>query len=204
MVRRTVSAHRSGQASLLVAICCVCLPSCLHATDPLADFHKARIDRSVLGTWRTQDDAGLTTWFHVGVPEEADFPSGFLKILIVNTGPEGGLDAYEAAFFTTAHEGRSYANFVARPKKPFNPASVLFWGIAKYRVRGDELTIWLPDSDLALKEIEAGHVRGNSSGQLTDSPANRLRWLAAQDAKLFVRPTVAYRVPDRQLPARAD
>lgn len=190
-----------------LAALCLLFPSCM-SKQPLGDFKQAVVDKHLLGTWVLVDDDKEVHYFHIGRPKANQAPKGFVQVLEARFRSDQALIETDAIGFSITVGDCRYLNLslIVDKDRRFDPTTPapLGWLFLKYQIDGDRVEVWAADPRFVKREIKAGKIAGpiNWGGAtLTDSSENLAKWVAANDAKIFVEKTILQRVVVKQQPA---
>jgi hypothetical protein len=154
------------------------LSSCLESKYPLTPVKEAKLDERLIGVWtsvRTENDRGGagTVYLHIGAEEKTpisrvrDKPEpGLMRFVCVDHGFDKrrsvlGTPA-SCRFFVSKINDEDYANLLGptEPKESGEPPEKPYYFFMKYKVEGDQLTLWAPDPELLEKAVKNGDLAG--------------------------------------------
>ncbi len=186
---------RSGV--MLAGLCILSLTSCIDSENPLSDLEKAKPATELSGVWREHRDDG-TRYYHVGLAGDK-FPSGLMRMALIDHQKDGVLDVPESSFFffTTTLGGRHFLNITALEpdqlkevaKTGWKPEMFKGYWIYEYRLNGDKISLLRMDWDQKKALIESKKLKGVIKPDqvfFQESTENLDKFITSPDAaKLF-------------------
>lgn len=170
-----------------------CVP---HSENPLSEPNPAKIDLSILGTWFWKDE-NETGYIHIGLDEK----SKLLKLVMIDIKSDGELNISEFFGHTSSLEGKNYLNLKWIRQTEFKIKEYIF---VKYTVSQDSLGLALMDSDVVVRAIEGGSLKGKvgkdkffSFITITEEQKKLQQFILQNDKALF--PEI-YHLPKLKLP----
>lgn len=149
---------------VVAALAALVLPSCVESIHPLSKVDDAQVDEQLYGTWQRLDPNGTREFVHVGRDAAAGgdwhLPAGLMRYysVQVDTTTHGLQVPQGYQFYYTQVGDDRIANWIspAAPERG-KPETYFF---VKYRVVGDELSVWIMDPEETARAIEAGRLEG--------------------------------------------
>jgi hypothetical protein len=198
MTRRSCLLTALAFASLLVL-------GCEDSKNPLSDPQSAKGDGRLAGVWRTRNDSGDVSYYHIGCLGEK-LPSGVMRVVSTTHSADGKLQAPDQyLLFPTTLGQESYLNLVAAKAEQVKQIEENGWSAAglgsyllfKYKFKGDALLVWAIDNEAKRKAIEAGKIKGtveqrenDTKALFTDSSENVARFVTQAGDSLFAQEVV--------------
>lgn len=182
---------------LLLGLCFLGMSSCIDSENPLSDPEKATSATELSGVWRVHEK-DVTTYYHVGLAGDK-FPSGLMRMEIIDHKKNGVLEINESGFFlfTTTLGERHFVNITVLEHEQLKEAEKTGWKpemfkgywIYEYQLRGDKIRLLGMDQDQKKTLIESKKLQGViKEGQISfqESSENLAKFIASPDAaKLF-------------------
>ena len=181
---------------LFFALLVSCLFLCSCSEKPLSDPAKAKVDKQLLGVWRSTSlpvvlyDETDISYLHFGAKKSI---FGSMEIAEVFHKKDQGLASNPpCASFPTHIGDKHYMNTSTesegqRQDDPTNQLSLedMTWAIYKYEVtKNGQLRIWTIDVVFVEKSIKEGKIKG--SGYILDDTSKNLRdFITNNDKSLF-------------------
>lgn len=166
----------NGLARFSLLLPALLLSSCsltFGVKNPLSDPDKAKPDARLFGAWRILEERQNnqhpkeTHLLFLGKSGHRDAPSGTMKCVVAGIKADHNVYADEYLYFFTTSIGNStYANLFEgvvfdRAKFPtWDKRNIKLYLLAKYKVEGDRLIVWLMSRDAAEATIQKGQVKG--------------------------------------------
>jgi hypothetical protein len=157
---------RFGLVSL--GLCFLGMASCIDSENPLSDPQKAKPAADLAGVWRVEEKDG-TTYYHVGLAGDK-FPSGLMRMAIIEHKKNGLVDINENAFFlfTTALGDRHFVNVTVLDGEQLKEAEKTGWKpemakgywIWEYRLKADKISLLCMDQEQKKSLIENKKLQG--------------------------------------------
>jgi len=190
--------------ALTLSGACLMMASCLDSKNPLTPPDKAKADAGLLGVWRSVDDDGNATYYHVG-RAGGKLSEGVLRAISATHLKDGRVPSPGEVFFFSTQIGESQLLNGARVEpndiekmdsSGGNPGLVKGYCIVKYKIEHDALLLWTMNLDAKRQTIESDRLKGTvaeNSATFTDSPEKIAAFLASPDgAKLFAEKPLRY------------
>jgi hypothetical protein len=182
---------------VFAGLCFLGLTSCIDSENPLSDPAQAKPATELSGVWRERQE-DCTRYYHVGLAGDK-FPSGMMRMAIIDHKKDGVLEAVDCSFFlfTTTLGDRHFANItLLEPdqlkeiaKTGWKPEMFKGYWIYEYKLDGDKLSIMRMDWDQKELLIKSKKLKGTiKTGDVSfqESTENLVKLITSPDAaKLF-------------------
>jgi hypothetical protein len=195
-------------AHLMLAALVVAIPACdIASVNPVSDPGKAKAHEELFGTWEwaNPDPAGFCKTMTVEKLSLRGYPLGAMKVTFKPRDPSES--PMICVCFSTELNGKRFAYSCGPLVKDlkqlptWNKLSANGYGIYKYEVSAESLTLWGQSSGLA-KAVEAGKLKGKWAGgpyysyiKLTDTTPNLAKFLSSDEGDaLFSKEGILKRV----------
>jgi len=172
------------------------------SVNPISSFGSAQPDAAIYGVWRYQAKDELS-YIHIGpefsLDDAAKAGNRRTRIVIVDHKPNGLTDEAYVAYTSRVGKQR-YLNVVqAEGEKTVGYLFVRYTLVDRNTLRFATV-----DEDALKAAIRTGRIKGTTRGEglssetaITAESAEIEKFLSADGAKLFAKPFVVRRVPDR-------
>ena len=157
----------------------IVLAGCVPYSDhPLTEPDKANLDTSIFGTWywHEESDSG---YIHFGT----DYSSGLLRVVMLEYGRDGRMDATMYSGHTSFLGGNNYLNL----KQTHPQQDDRGYMIIRYRLKNGMFGISLMDNTAAENAIKEGSLKGKIKGytHITEGQPKLQTFILENDEKLY-------------------